>query len=84
VDFIVETRRPQSGKPAHVVCIEVELSTRWERKWERAMRDLSAHPGIQVDRMIGVYTGERAWHFDGLDVWPVEQFLQALHAGGIF
>ena len=48
------------------------------------MRDLSARPGIRVDRMVGVYTGERAYHFDGLDVYPVEKFLQTLHAGQIF
>ena len=40
--------------------------------------------GIDVERMIGVYTGERQYHFDGLDVMPVQMFLRQLHAGEVF
>lgn len=32
------------------------------------MRDLAVDPRIRVDRMIGVYLGERPYHFDGVDV----------------
>ena len=34
--------------------------------------------------MVGVYTGEREYYFDGLDVMPVGRFLQRLHAGEVF
>lgn len=84
IDFVIETRKQQSGRPAHVVCVEVKLSPRWERRWERSMRDLQTLEGIKVDKMIGVYTGERSYHFDGLDVWPVEAFLRNLHLGKVF
>jgi predicted AAA+ superfamily ATPase len=84
IDFLIETRKQQSERPAHVVCVEVKLSPRWERRWENAMRDLQKRGGITVDKMIGVYTGERSYHFDGLDVWPVDVFLRNLHQGKIF
>jgi predicted AAA+ superfamily ATPase len=84
IDFLIETRKQQSERPAHVVCVEVKLSPRWERRWENAMRDLQKRGGITVDKMIGVYTGERSYHFDGLDVWPVDVFLRSLHQGKIF
>jgi hypothetical protein len=48
------------------------------------MRDLNEHGGVQVERMIGVYGGERHYHFDGLDVFPLEAFLRNLHEGRIF
>ena len=48
------------------------------------MRDLAALGGVDVERMIGVYTGERGYHFDGLSVMPVQVFLQKLHAGEVF
>ena len=48
------------------------------------MRDMSQSPKIQVDRMIGIYTGEQPYHFDGVDVLPVTAFLQHLHQGQIF
>jgi uncharacterized protein len=84
IDFIIETQKRWLGRPAHVVCIEAKLSPRWDRKWERAIRDLHKREGIETDRMIGVYTGERAYRFDKLDVWPVEEFLQNLHKGKVF
>jgi hypothetical protein len=48
------------------------------------MRDLQARPGIAVNRMIGVYAGPRSYHYDGLDVLPVEDFLRQLHQGRLF
>ena len=84
IDFVIETRKRTASAPAHVVCIEVKLAAKWERKWERSMRDLSAQPGLRVDRMIGVYTGPRAYHYDGLDVLPVVDFLGQLHQGKVF
>jgi len=60
------------------------MAEKWDRKWERPMRSLYAHDGIHVDKMIGVYTGKRAYHFEGIDVLPVEDFLNLLHQGEIF
>ena len=55
-----------------------------DEKWERAMRDLKQRRGVILDRMIGIYTGSRNWHFDGLDVLPVTEFLRQLHQGKVF
>ncbi|MBU4201367.1 MAG: AAA family ATPase [Verrucomicrobia bacterium] len=84
IDFVVETRKAGADKPAHVICIEVKLAEQWSRKWERPMRDLKSCPGVIVERMMGVYTGPRPYHYDGLDVLPVPQFLDQLHAGKVF
>lgn len=84
IDFVVETRQGRPHSPAHVVLIEVKLARKWDRRWERAMRDLKARSGVAVDRMIGVYTGPRAYHYDGLDILPVEDFLRQLHQGRVF
>ncbi len=84
IDFIIETRKRSSTTPAHVVCIEVKLAAKWDRKWETAMRSLHADRRISVDHMIGVYAGERAYHFDGLEVLPVTTFLGRLFKGDFF
>ena len=84
IDFVVETRKRQPGSKARIVCLEVKLAEKWNRKWERSMRSLSESGRIQVDKMIGIYTGKRTYHFDGLDVLPVEDFLNQLHQGDVF
>jgi len=48
------------------------------------MRDLHQSPSIHVDRMVGIYAGERTYHYEGLDVLPVAEFLKELHKGNIF
>ncbi len=84
IDFVVETRKRQGASPPRLVCIEVKLSPTWDRRWEGPMRSLAADSGVRIDRMIGVYTGPRAYHQDGLDVLPLRAFLDELHDGKIF
>ena len=84
IDFVVETQKKQRSSRAHVVCMEVKTAVKWDRKWERPMRSLKNHGRIHVDKMIGIYTGKREYHFDGVDVLPVKGFLKRLHSGDIF
>jgi uncharacterized protein len=84
IDFVVETRKRQSGVKPQVVCVEVKHAERWQRKWERPMRDMSADDRIETKRMIGVYRGSRRYRFGDLDVLPVEEFLSELHKGLVF
>ncbi len=84
IDFVIETQKRQSSSPPHVVCLEVKMTEKWDRKWERSIRDLHANSKICVDQMIGIYTGKRAYHFDGFDVLPIAEFLKRLHTGEIF
>lgn len=84
VDFVIETRKRQSNSPAHIVAIEVKLAKKWNRSWERPLRDLASQPGLKVDKLYGVYTGERAYQFDDVQVLPVVEFLTTLHRGEVF
>jgi len=84
IDFIIETapRRPQS--PPRVVAVEVKRAERWQRAWEKPMRGLSVAAGVEVDRMIGVYCGQRSYLFGDVQVWPVKEFIGALFSGEVF
>jgi len=84
IDFIIETRKRRQAAGARIVCLEVKLAEKWDQRWERPMRSLHAHKNIHVDKMVGIYTGSRAYHFDGLDVLPLTDFLERLHDGQIF
>jgi uncharacterized protein len=84
IDFVIETQRAQTSSKARVICIEVKLGERWDRRWEEPMRSLKDVTRIRVDKMFGVYTGKKAYHFDSVDVLPVEDFFKRLHLGDIF
>jgi len=84
IDFVIETQKKTPSSVSHIVCIEIKMAEKWNRSWESAMRALKISDQIKVDRMIGVYTGQRAYHFNGLDVLPVEVFLEELYRGNIF
>lgn len=84
IDFVIETQKKIPSAVPHIVCIEVKMAEKWNRSWESSMRTLKSSEQIKVDRMIGVYTGQRKYHFNGLDVLPVEDFLDELFQGKIF
>jgi predicted AAA+ superfamily ATPase len=84
IDFVIEIRKRQASSNAHIVCLEVKMAEKWDRKWERPMRSLGISDRIHVDKMIGIYMGKRAYHFDGLDVLPLKDFLKRLHQGDVF
>ncbi len=84
VDFIIETAKKSSSSPGRIVALEVKRSDSWRREWEAPLRSLASQGKIKIDQMIAVYTGQRAYKFDGLDVLPVEKFITALHQGDIF
>jgi hypothetical protein len=39
---------------------------------------------LEAPKMAGIYTGKRAYYFDGIDVLPLNDFLERLHEGKIF
>jgi hypothetical protein len=84
IDFIIESRKRHANGPAHLVAVEVKRAEKWNRSWESGLRNLASQEGVKVDRLIAVYTGTRTYHFEGLDVLPVSEFLQRLYQGKVF
>lgn len=84
IDFVIVTQRRQTSTPAHIVCVEIKSSKKWNRQWEKPMRQLAQSGAIVVDRMICVYTGDKYYKYDNLTVMPVVEFLKALHSGNVF
>jgi predicted AAA+ superfamily ATPase len=84
IDFVIEKQRRTTSKPARLVCIEVKSSPRWKREWNVSMLSLARSEQVAVERMIGVYAGRERLTVEGVEVFPVQEFLTALHAGEIF
>ena len=84
IDFIIETAARQPGKVPEVIAIEVKRSGHWQREWCKHMLNLAGTKNVNVKRMIGVYGGERIYHFNDVEVYPFKDFVRALSAGELF
>jgi len=84
IDFIIETRKARPELNPVIICLEVKLAEKWDRRWERAMRSLNESCRVEVDKMFGIYMGKRTYCFEGITVLPVQKFLEKLHQGDVF
>ena len=84
IDFVVETQRGTRSRPPEVVLIETKNTRRWDWRAAQAMIDLRDSGQVRVTACYGVYRGLDRLGREGVDVLPVHDFLEALHAGRVF
>jgi predicted AAA+ superfamily ATPase len=84
IDFVIETRRGTLSRKPEVILIEVKNSKKWDPRWERPMLELKESEKVSVNQMIGVYRGDETLKRNGIQIFPVEEFLGRLHGGDIF
>ncbi len=48
------------------------------------MRILAEDRKVRVEKLFGVYCGTDRYYFDGIDVLPVNTFLEMLYNGEVF
>lgn len=77
VDLLCETRKGY-------VAVEVKAATRWERRDGRGLTRLAQELGESRLTSFGVFRGERAAQWNGLDVLPALDFLRRLWNGEVF
>ncbi len=61
------------------VGVEIKSGREWRKDFNKGLRRVREE--LRRVRCFGVYTGERALKFDGLDVLPYGRFLERLWAG---
>lgn len=84
IDIIIETRKSTPRQRGEIIGIEVKLSKKWDRSWEKSLRELRSLDKIDVKRMIGIYCGSEILTFDDFTVYPVEMFLERLESSAYF
>jgi predicted AAA+ superfamily ATPase len=76
VDFVLR-RGPE------LCALEVKTARRFQRQHLAGLRAVARLPELR--RRVLIYRGDRALRTeDGIDVWPVPTFLEALAAGGLW
>lgn len=84
VDFVIELERGLKTRKSRVILLEVKLSKKWDRSWNKAMLNLIETGKVEVERSIGIYCGTERLQFGNIEVLPVEMFLTELFAGKVF
>ena len=84
VDFLVQTKPKTLSSPRQLVAIEVKSSKKFRSDWIPPLKILLKECGKSVQRAIVVYQGADRLKVDGVEVIPVETFLETLHAGEVF
>jgi predicted AAA+ superfamily ATPase len=84
VDFIIELEPGMRSKKPAVILIEVKLSKKWDRAWNKAMVQLKNSEALRVVASYGIYCGSERLSWDSIQILPVVEFLAQLYAGKIY
>jgi predicted AAA+ superfamily ATPase len=83
VDFIIELRRKGISKPAEFITLEVKLSKKWDPKFEKMSLLLKEKHPKSVKRMLAIYLGDKRLTRNGIEIFPLSQFVKELWTKGL-
>lgn len=84
IDFVVQTKKPVMGKRGEVVCLEVKYGKKFRSEWLSSLVNFASLSKDNVAGIHIIYNGKDRLDIDGIKIWPVSQFLEALFQGQIF
>ncbi len=84
VDLIIQTASKTLSTPQKFIAIEVKSGKKFRHEWLNGLRVLQQECKKSFVRGLVVYQGTDRLVMEGLDVIPVDVFLQDLHEGRIF
>ena len=84
IDFIIQTKKPVMGKPGELICIEVKYGKKYRSDWSKGLRDFATASKDRIASRHIVYCGLDRLSDDGIEIWPIKQFVEALFSGQIF
>ena len=68
-----------------VVLIEIKFFQEWKREWTKnLLMFVQDKQKIAVKKMLVVYIGTDKLNYEGVEFYPVDEFLAALFKGEIF
>jgi predicted AAA+ superfamily ATPase len=83
IDFIIQTRKPLMGKPGELVCIEIKYGHKYRSEWTHGLRDFAGLSKDKVKSSHVIYCGQDRMTDDGVEVWPIAQFMTELFQGAV-
>lgn len=84
VDFLVELQKKTLSRPRRLLAIEVKSRSKWDKRWTQPLAQLLHNKDSGITRAIGTYLGDRLLIQDGVEIFPVKDFLKRLRVGEFF
>jgi uncharacterized protein len=81
IDLAIETQKKTLSKKQLVTMIEIKSAKKWDTRWNEPLFDIKAKSKGRVDKIFGVYRGDKTLDFGALKILPVEEFLARLAKG---
>lgn len=81
IDLLIECQKKTISKPALYTALEIKSAKTWDARWNEALFDLQIKSKNKVNRLVGIYRGNKKLHFKNIEVYPVEQFFDLLSKG---
>ena len=81
VDLFIERKKKTLSSKQELVAIEIKASRHWDKRWNEPLLDLQAKSKGRIQSLVGVYQGKSRLEQSGVQIYPAEEFLLALHQG---
>ena len=81
---MIETRKKTLARPPEVICIEVKLAKKWDKRWCEPSLNLASSDKVQVKARYGIYLGTEEIEIHGMKILPLGSFLRELYDERIF
>lgn len=83
IDFVIMSKKPVMSKGGSFVNVEVKYGSKFKSEWTKGLLDFEALAHKHQITSHIVYTGKDLMEVQGVKVWPVDRFLEALFGGDI-
>jgi uncharacterized protein len=84
LDFIIEVKKKTISSPAQFIGLEIKFSKIWKSDYEKVLLKIKEHCPSQMLKAVAIYTGEQRLSRQGIDIFPIQQFIDQLWKHKIF
>ncbi len=84
IDLIVEIKKKSISSPSQLITIEIKNSKKWETGFEKLSLFVKEEMKKQIIKQLAIYNGNHRLNKNGIDVFPIQVFIESLWQDEIF
>ncbi|MBC7419827.1 MAG: ATP-binding protein [Bdellovibrio sp.] len=83
VDFIIEVKKKTLSQPAEFITLEIKNTKKWNSQFSQLQHEIKNNFPKKCRKSIAVYRGEQRLTQKGIEIFPLDQFIESLWSGEI-